>query len=526
MFKGSLQRKILIVVVSLVFLMVFLMLGLFIYTEYKRVFQNAEERGLQTAKILSQMDSIQWAMSNGDTDELKPLIDYYVTQSEAAFIVIKDREGKVLAHPDDGEIGKIYPIKDEMKALVFGGKYSLISDMILGPAVVGISPIYVERQIVGTARVGYLVEDLKHTVIERTKRLAFFSLPIFIIGIVLSIWLARQIRKDTFGMEPQEIASFYKERHAVLASISEGLIATDGEGRITIINTAARKILNISNAYKGHPIQSVFPTLESADLLNVTYQPFSFEINVNKKTLIMTIVPLRKDIAVSGTVFTFRDKTEMNELVNTLFEVTKYSDDLRAQSHEFMNKLYVISGLLQLRKYDEAIKMIQEEIDVTQHTNTFIFENIKDPNVQAILFGKIGKASENKINFTIDENSSIGKLPSFIGAGLLTIIIGNLIDNAFEEVIGKKKSCVNFFALDIGEDIIFEVSDNGRGIDPKVSDKIFNQGFSTKGKSDRGYGLSNVRNAIHDLGGDIQWKSNETGTIFTVFIPKTEKVER
>ncbi|MCG7343397.1 sensor histidine kinase [Sporosarcina sp. ACRSL] len=520
------QRKILIVVVSLVFLMVFLMLSLFVYTEYKRVFQYAAERGLQTTKILSQMDSIQWAISQGNTERLKPLIDYHMTQSESAFIVIKDREGKILSHPDEGEIGKIYSIEDETKALVFGGNYNLIADSILGPAVVSISPIYVDRQIVGTARVGYLVKDLRHTVMERTKRLALISLTIFVIGIGLSIWLARSIRKDTFGMEPQEMANFYKERHAVLASISEGLIATDGEGKITIINTAARKILNVSNDYKGRSIESVFPTLQYSKLLHAASQPFSFELNVHKKTLIMTIVPLRKDVAVSGIVITFRDKTEMNELVNTLFEVKKYSDDLRAQTHEFMNKLYVISGLLQLRKYNEAIKMIQEEIDVTQHTNAFIFEHIKDTNVQAILFGKIGKASENKITFTIDENSSLGQLPSFISTGVLTIIIGNLIDNAFEEVIDQEKRLVNFFALDIGEDIIFEVSDNGRGIDPTVAHQLFTQGFSTKDKSDRGYGLSNVRSAIQDLGGDIQWKSDDTGTIFTVFIPKTEKVER
>ncbi|MDN4608091.1 sensor histidine kinase [Sporosarcina highlanderae] len=525
MFKGSLQRKILIVVVFLVFLMVFLMLSLFIYTDYKRVFQNAEEKGLQTTKILSQMDSIQRAMAEGNTDELKPLVDYYMTQSEAAFIVIKDREGTVLAHPSSEEVGEIHPIRDETKALVFGGNYNVMSDDIIGSAVVAISPIYVDRQIVGIARVGYLVKDLQNTVIDRTKKLALFSLSIFVIGILLSIWLARQIRKDTFGMEPQEIANFYMERHAVLASISEGLIATDGEGKIKIINTAARKILNITSDYKGKPIQSIFPTLQDSDLIDISNKPLSFEITINQKTLIMTIVPLQK-IATSGTVITFKDKTEMNELVNTLFEVTKYSDDLRAQTHEYMNKLYVISALLQLHKYNEAVKMIQEEIDITQHTNTFILENIKDPNVQAILFGKIGKASENKIIFNIDENSSIAELPSFIGTGLLTIIIGNLIDNAFDQVIDQPNGEVNFFALDIGEDIIFEVSDNGKGILPDVADKIFTQGFSTKGKADHGYGLSNVKSAIQNLGGDIQWSSNESGTIFTVFIPKTERVER
>ncbi|GAJ98154.1 hypothetical protein JCM19055_1059 [Geomicrobium sp. JCM 19055] len=43
-----------------------------------------------------------------------------------------------------------------------------------------------------------------------------------------------------------------------------------------------------------------------------------------------------------------------------------YADGLRAQTHEFKNKLYVIMSLVQLEQYEEAIRFIEEEAVVTE----------------------------------------------------------------------------------------------------------------------------------------------------------------
>lgn len=152
-------------------------------------------------------------------------------------------------------------------------------------------------------------------------------------------------------------------------------------------------------------------------------------------------------------------------------------------------------------------------------TNSY-FENIKDAHVQAILFGKVGKASEMKVDFEIDENSSLEQLPEWFGTGALTVILGNLIDNALEEVANYQDGQVSFFALDFGEDVIFEVSDNGKGIPPELQDELFKKGYSTKSSTGRGIGLANVDGAIRVLGGTIQVTSTEEGTIFSVYIPK------
>ncbi len=84
------------------------------------------------------------------------------------------------------------------------------------------------------------------------------------------------------------------------------------------------------------------------------------------------------------------------KLIDTLTEVRKYSEDLRAQTHEFSNKLYAILGSLELGEYDEAIELIKEEYAIQNEQHDILFQNIHSRQVQAILLGKISKASEKR----------------------------------------------------------------------------------------------------------------------------------
>lgn len=509
-------------VISLIFLIMLIMQSLFIYTDYNRTFARTKETSLSTAKMLSYMDSIQEAVLTGDEPgDLKPLIDYYEANTDAAFILVKSKKGDFLAHPDKTAIGEVMPLDNEYNAVVFGAYYTVLSDEMSEMSIIGIAPILnKEQQVIGIVKVGYFVNDLYGAIIERSKKLLYITIWVFMAAILSSILLARSIRKDTLGLEPKQIAELYTERHAILSSISEGVIAIDKAGRIVMMNLAAKRILGLAHEQLDQSIDAVVPGLSVEKFKNLQTSSHSLEMTVNEKVLIFNTAPLRKDITRIGTVITFRDKTEMVEIVNRLFEVSRYSEDLRAQTHEFANKLYVISGLLQLGEYDEAILMLQEEIEINEATNQLIFEQIKDPNVQAILLGKMSKASESKLTFTIDDNSTLEMLPSFIRTGSLSSILGNLLDNAFEAVVGKENGTVSFFALDMGDDIIFEVTDNGDGIPPERMDDIFKQKYTTKSNGNRGFGLTNVQQIVHELNGDIQVDSSEQGTTFSVYIPK------
>ncbi|MFL6557664.1 MAG: sensor histidine kinase, partial [Bacillus sp. (in: firmicutes)] len=136
--------------------------------------------------------------------------------------------------------------------------------------------------------------------------------------------------------------------------------------------------------------------------------------------------------------------------------------------------------------------------------------------------GKLGKASEKKIKFEVLSDSHLEELPPHLKVSNLIVILGNLIDNAFEAVYGVVSPTVKFFATDIGSDIIFEIADNGKGISEKEIPLLFTRGFTSKnGAEPRGFGLSNAEEAVVEMDGMIEVQSTpETGTVFTVYLPK------
>jgi two-component system sensor histidine kinase DcuS len=58
------------------------------------------------------------------------------------------------------------------------------------------------------------------------------------------------------------------------------------------------------------------------------------------------MVPVKSQDRVIGAITTFRDKTEISQLMQRIDGMVNYVDALRSHTHEFMNKLHVILGLL------------------------------------------------------------------------------------------------------------------------------------------------------------------------------------
>jgi signal transduction histidine kinase len=70
--------------------------------------------------------------------------------------------------------------------------------------------------------------------------------------------------------------------------------------------------------------------------------------------------------------------------------------------------------------------------------------------------------------------------------------------------------------------IVYEVADNGHGMDYEISRKVFSKFFSTKG-SDRGTGLGllTTKKIVHQHGGEISFTSKEgEGSTFRIDLPR------
>lgn len=102
-------------------------------------------------------------------------------------------------------------------------------------------------------------------------------------------------------------------------------------------------------------------------------------------------------------------------------------------------------------------------------------------------------------------------------------IFGNLIDNAVKYVDSTRPGRIVIRGHDRGDNVFYEIQDNGRGIDAKDFERVFDL-FRRSGAQDQqgeGIGLAHVRALVRRLGGTISVSSRlGEGSTFTVVLPK------
>lgn len=405
-------------------------------------------------------------------------------------------------------------------ALIAGRSYVSVAEGTRGMSLRGKTPIHSsDGEIIGVVSVGFLVQDIHAEMWQRIGVIVLITSVIVVMGALGSMLLSRSIRKDMYGLEPKEIGALYHEREATFAAIREGVIAVDSSGVITSLNSSARKILNVSGDIVGKNVQEIIVETKIPRVLRTKKAEYNDELFINGQTIIVNRQPILDGNDIQGVVSSFRDKTEMIEMANTLSDIKSYSEDLRAQNHEFTNKLYTLSGYMHLGLFKEAKSFIAHETSMKDKQNHLVTNYIKDTTIQAILVGKYGRASELKVDFSIDPESRLERLPAHIGDSQIISIIGNVINNALEASLSDNQPAVTVSISDYGKDLIVEVTDNGQGLSADL-DHVIEKGYSTKG-SKRGYGLAIVQALVEDYEGFLEYHrfQGET-TVFTVYLPK------
>lgn len=228
-------------------------------------------------------------------------------------------------------------------------------------------------------------------------------------------------------------------------------------------------------------------------------------------------------IMMFAAVFTsYTLSKKINRHMEDLTGVRYLVDSMRANNHDFTNKLHVILGLIQMRKYEEATSYIMNVTMVQQKTISLIMHSVDDSSVAALLIGKHARACELDIRFTLKSGSRFAKKDVRIPTGTLVTIIGNLLDNAMDSMNEKsnppKELSIGIFTSP--EAMLISVDDTGGGMTKEVQAHIFENGFSTKGEN-RGTGLYVAKNLIESYGGVITVESEkDVGTAFVVSFQK------
>lgn len=483
--------------------------------------EDLRQRALITARTVAEMPEITKKVTEAGNSKTKinKLVEPIRIIHNADYIVVLDMNRVRLSHPVSSMIGKVSQGKDEGPAFA-EHTYTTKAKGEKGTVIRSFVPIVNDQhEQVGVVIAGYILPTFLEVLLSLKKEI-FFTAGLSLLFGGWGAWLlASHIKKQMFELEPHEIAGLLVERTETFNAMHEGVIAIDTKENITIFNNKAKAMMGITGDVIGRSIHEVIPDTKLPEILQLDQPIYNKELQVRNLNILSNRIPIKANDKTVGAVAIFQDQTEVKKLAEELTGVKAFVSALRVQNHEYMNKLHTIAGLIQLGKKEKALEYVFQISEEQEELTLFLNKNIKDDNISGLLLSKVSRGKELGVTLTIDRHSRLDSFPPSLDHHDFVIIIGNLIENAFDSfnsIIQRKKDV--YLSIEQDESILsILVEDNGCGMSEEQLDHIFENGFSTKAKENRGIGLYLVKQIVEKGNGEIQVDTQlEKGTTFTI----------
>lgn len=341
-----------------------------------------------------------------------------------------------------------------------------------------------------------------------------------------------------------------EEIQAILSSMSEGVVATDITGRISLINPMAAELFNLTHGEGvGEFPYKVFPDSELGDVFHQVYVkgfPIEKEIKWSnpERVLNLRLAPIRDEVEeIRGVVAVIGDVTKLRRLE------TMRKDFVANVSHELKTPLTSIKGFVETlldgdledkettRKfmsiiYQEAERLnnlIHDLLDISKLESGQTELRVKQVELEPLI-DSVVLAISNRMNAkNLQLERDIQAKTVWGDEGLLNELFINLIDNSVKYTPAGGKITVGSLKGK-GETIIY-VRDTGFGIPAESLPRIFERFYRVdKGRSREmggtGLGLSIVKHIVERHGGKVAVQSElGKGSEFTVTIPDVAPAE-
>ncbi|OSC38969.1 histidine kinase [Mycobacterium decipiens] len=434
-------------------------------------------------------------------------------RTHVLFVVIANSHGIRLAHPVRDQLG-LRVSTDPTKVLA-GHEEVLHQSGTLGRSIVGKVPVLEpgSEKVLGMVSVGISTKAFDEQFSRNLRVLAPLGGAALLIGVAGSVALARRWRGLTLGLRPAEMAELVRTQAAVLHGIGEGMLATDKAGKVTFVNDEACRLLEIGNEL-GRRIDAIGLTPRVLEVFTAADATPTLA-TVGQRIVVVSARRVSREGRELGTVLVVRDRTDVESLTRQLDAVRVMSTALRAQRHEFANRLHLLNGLLHTGHLEEGMRYLEELLGAGPLGSAVPgIDSIRDTHLQAFLAAKAAAAREAGVTLKIGENTWVsGRLELPVD---VTTVVGNLLDNAIDaaRVSGASADTpkeVEVELLQENSTLHVTVADSGDGVAPDFVEQLFTEGTTTKPDSGipggRGIGLALSRQISRALGGDL-WLSS------------------
>jgi two-component system nitrogen regulation sensor histidine kinase NtrY len=318
---------------------------------------------------------------------------------------------------------------------------------------------------------------------------------------------------------------------AVLAGASAGVIGVDGEGRISILNRSAEKLVDrLESDVIGHPLSEILPELKEIftnaqlGIQRLVQGQVTINRQNRERNLSVRVTTEQSPDSERGYVITLDDITELVSAQRT----SAWADIARRIAHEIKNPLTPIqlSAERLRRKYGKTITddpavfyqctdtIVRQVDDIKRMVDEFskfarmpkaviAGEDVADTVRQVVFLMRVGND-----DIDIDLELAEDPMPARFDRRLISQGLTNIIKNATEAIAAVPQSVrgrgrIRVNAVREGSDIFIDVIDNGIGLPSENRNRLLEPYVTTREKG-TGLGLAIVGRILEEHGGGIE----------------------
>jgi two-component system, NtrC family, sensor histidine kinase HydH len=385
-----------------------------------------------------------------------------------------------------------------------------------------------DDEVVGIFRIGLTLDEFRAVEDRMVRRLIIISLVLAAIGvIILSIIFTTQNLKTV----SREFKKFKTFTSTVLENMGEAVIVVDDKMQITLFNKASENLFKtkgdlIINKDLSDLSGEIFLSLSDYckdSNENCADVSIDTKIGDEKKYLNLNFTRNRDEEGKNNFIIVINDLTEARRLE----EESKRKEKLSAMgelasgvAHEIRNPINAIGMIAQRLDKEFKVEKDSEEYhsitnllksEVTR-INKIITQFLSYAKPLTLQFKKVDSKNffDDIYRLFVDQAKSKGarlkKLSDLsfemtVDPELLKQSLMNLLQNAIDAVYSNGTIEINYFKKE--NDLIIEVSDNGKGIPVNIKTKIFDLYYTSKPEG-TGLGLSIVQKIVAEHNGTIE----------------------
>jgi two-component system CitB family sensor kinase len=531
------STRILLLQLGAVTLAVVLAAGAHLWLAYERLWTEAEQNALTLARAVAADPTLRRevaaiAAQQGTPPAAELAAGPIMASAEAArqrsgalFVVVTDEQGLRLAHPDPARLGERVSTAPDIA--LAGGEETARNTGTLGPSVGAKVPVFAPARaaqqpgtVVGEVSAGFARSSVVDGLGRDGLAIAGTATLALAAGALASVALGRRLSRLTLGLEPEDLGTLVQDQEAVLHGIDEGVIGISRAGRVTVVNEAARRLLDGVSGLNGTDWTSASVPEALRTLTSAEFDGQTREFVAGERVLVASARRVLHGSQELGWVVMLRDRTELQQLTRQLDAVGALTEALRAQRHEFSNQLHAVAGLLDIGEAAQARNYLGRlaasgPLDYPLEQS----ELLGDPTLQAFLGAKGIEAAERGVALRLGTETMVRK--PVTAPQDATTVLGNLVDNAVRAAVagsphGDGGRWVEVELLDDGPTLHLVVADSGDGIGQVPPDRLFEPGYTTRAMADaeaddgglepaqgHGLGLPLARQLARRRGGDV-----------------------